>query len=277
MSITNGQSEPVNDEGKRRGGLLIESVTTLIRALGLSDTASDLSKHVAQKEHEDMPSNHPLGALSTPPTVDGVLPTVARDFASKCPPRLRALVPPTNFGAVVPGSVFRSSYPLEENFDFLKTLKLKTILTLVPEPIPDANLAFMKENGIQHFQVHIPANKGEISIPTCQMTKALGVVLDRSNHPILIHCNKGKHRTGCVVGCIQTNIFAGEELHNVFDEYHTYADPKARILDECFMEIFDGRTVLWMARRYNWIPLPAPESNAPTSPVPTLGVVRPRA
>lgn len=26
---------------------------------------------------------------------------------------------------------------------------------------------------------------------------------DARNHPLLIHCNKGKHRTGCLVGCFR--------------------------------------------------------------------------
>ncbi|CAN0534051.1 unnamed protein product, partial [Ectocarpus sp. 8 AP-2014] len=26
---------------------------------------------------------------------------------------------------------------------------------------------------------------------------------DASNHPMLVHCNKGKHRTGCLIGCFR--------------------------------------------------------------------------
>jgi tyrosine-protein phosphatase SIW14 len=47
---------------------------------------------------------------------------------NKAPDRLRSLIPPPNFGAVVPGSVYRSSYPQAENFEFLKSLGLKSIL-----------------------------------------------------------------------------------------------------------------------------------------------------
>jgi Tyrosine phosphatase family len=64
--------------------------------------------------------------------------------------------------------------------------------TLVPEKYPQPNIEFMAQNGIRHFQVHIPANKGTVCVPQCQMTEALGILLDRSNHPLLIHCNKGK-------------------------------------------------------------------------------------
>lgn len=39
---------------------------------------------------------------------------------------------PINFGVVVPG-VYRSSYPKADNYDFLKGLKLKTVV-YVPCP-----------------------------------------------------------------------------------------------------------------------------------------------
>ncbi|KAF2085867.1 protein-tyrosine phosphatase, partial [Saccharata proteae CBS 121410] len=168
------------------------------------------------------------------------------------PPRLQSMLPPSNFGAVIPGQIYRSSYPLEENFGFLKKLKLKSILTLVKETCPEPYVSFMTENGIQHFQVHIPANKGTVCMTTEQMTRALAVVLDRQNHPLLIHCNKGKHRTGCVTGCLRKVL--GDNLKTVYEEYHTYADPKARIFDEHFMGSFDERTVLWLAREQGFLP-----------------------
>lgn len=35
------------------------------------------------------------------------------------------------------------------------------------------------------------------------LKKVLRDILDPCNHPLLIHCNKGKHRTGSVVGCLR--------------------------------------------------------------------------
>lgn len=62
----------------------------------------------------------------------------------------------------------------------------------MPEEISPEYREFMRSAGIQHFQVHINANKGGVRVQSCDMSRALNVVLDRSNHPILIHCNKGK-------------------------------------------------------------------------------------
>lgn len=70
-----------------------------------------------------------------------------------------------------------------------------SLSTLVPEPYSDAHNDFVHENGIVHFQVGIEPNKNPfVTTPQCVMTAALRIVLDPSNYPLLIHCNKGKVR-----------------------------------------------------------------------------------
>jgi len=65
--------------------------------------------------------------------------------------------------------------------------------TLVPDPYSDAHLKFVTDNGIQHFQIGIEPNKSPfVTISQCNISAALGVVMNPANHPILIHCNKGK-------------------------------------------------------------------------------------
>jgi len=107
-------------------GVISEYMNAVLRAVGL-ENAKELKQHAVSSEHEDVPN----GAL-----VDGFIvkhdptipvPIVTR-FQNKCPERLRPLLPPANFGAVVPGSIYRSSFPSAENFGFLESLKLKTIL-----------------------------------------------------------------------------------------------------------------------------------------------------
>lgn len=61
------------------------------------------------------------------------------------------------------------------------------------EPYPSRNVKFMEENGIQHFQIAIPAHKDEsVMIPPERIAAALRILLDSRNQPILVHCNKGK-------------------------------------------------------------------------------------
>lgn len=70
-------------------------------------------------------------------------------------------VPPLNF-AMVDNGVFRSGFPDTANFTFLKTLGLRSILYLCPEPYPESNTEFLKSNGITLFQFGIEGNKVSI-------------------------------------------------------------------------------------------------------------------
>ncbi|KAK6497978.1 hypothetical protein TWF506_004223 [Arthrobotrys conoides] len=158
---------------------------------------------------------------------------------------------PKNFSMVWPG-VYRSSFPAEANFSYLKMLKLKTVLTLIPEKYPQTNVEFMQQNGIQHIQIGIRANKEPfVEVPLDKITKAVSVILDKRNHPILIHCNKGKHRTGCIVGCLRK--IQKWTLCNVFDEYRRFSHPKERVLDEQVIELWEDSQLLAMAKENGWV------------------------
>ncbi|XP_011100367.1 probable tyrosine-protein phosphatase At1g05000 [Sesamum indicum] len=145
--------------------------------------------------------------------------------------------PPLNF-AMVDNGIFRSGFPDSANFSFLKTLNLRSIIYLCPEPYPDANVEFLRLNGIQLFQFGIEGYKEPfVNIPEDKISEALKVTIDVKNHPLLIHCKRGKHRTGCLVGCLRK--LQRWCLTSVFDEYQRFATVKARVSDQRFMELFD--------------------------------------
>lgn len=148
------------------------------------------------------------------------------------------LVPPLNFSMVDYG-VFRSGFPDTANFAFLQTLGLRSIIYLCPEPYPDANVEFLNANGIRLFQFAIEGSKEPpmVNIPEETIREALKVVLDEKNRPLLIHCKRGKHRTGSLVGCLRK--LQKWCLTSIFDEYQRYAAEKARVSDLRFMELFD--------------------------------------
>lgn len=146
-------------------------------------------------------------------------------------------IPPLNF-AMVDNGIFRSGFPDSANFSFLQTLGLRSIICLCPEPYPETNMEFLKSNGIRLFQFGIEGYKEPfVNIPEDTIREALKVVLDVRNHPVLIHCKRGKHRTGCLVGCIRK--LQRWCLSSVFDEYQRFAAAKARVSDQRFMELFD--------------------------------------
>ncbi|KAL1555487.1 Tyrosine-protein phosphatase dsp1 [Salvia divinorum] len=146
--------------------------------------------------------------------------------------------PPLNF-AMVECGIYRSGFPDSDNFSFLETLNLRSIIYLCPEPYPDANVEFLKANGIQLFQFGIEGCKEPfVNIPEDKIREALKVAIDVKNHPLLIHCKRGKHRTGCLVGCLRKS--QRWCLTSVFDEYQRFAAAKARVSDQRFMEMFDA-------------------------------------
>lgn len=147
------------------------------------------------------------------------------------------LVPPLNF-AMVDYGVYRSGFPDAANFRFLRSLRLRSVLCLCPEPYPEENLNFLRANGIKLFQFGIEGCKEPfVNIPEDTIGEALKVVLNVRNHPLLIHCKRGKHRTGCLVGCLRK--LQRWCLASIFDEYLRFAAAKARISDQMFMERFD--------------------------------------
>ncbi|KAE8673451.1 putative tyrosine-protein phosphatase [Hibiscus syriacus] len=146
-------------------------------------------------------------------------------------------VPPLNF-AMVDNGVFRSGFPDSTNFSFLQSLGLRSVINLCPETYPEAIKEFLKANGIRLFQFGIDGYKEPfVNIPEETIREALNVVLDVKNHPVLIHCKRGKHRTGCVVGCLRK--LQRWCLSSIFDEYQRFAAAKARVCDQRFIERFD--------------------------------------
>ncbi|KAJ7960329.1 Tyrosine-protein phosphatase [Quillaja saponaria] len=160
-------------------------------------------------------------------------------------------IPPLNF-AMVDNGVFRSGFPNNTNFAFLQTLGLRSIICLCPEPYPETNMEFLKANGIKLYQFGIEGYKEPfVNIPEDTIREALKVVLDVRNHPVLIHCKRGKHRTGCLVGCLRK--LQKWCLTSVFDEYQRFAAAKARVSDQRFMELFDVSSLKHLPMSFSWL------------------------
>ncbi|KAL6132421.1 hypothetical protein ACLB2K_064664 [Fragaria x ananassa] len=147
------------------------------------------------------------------------------------------LEPPINFSMVEDG-IFRSGFPQPANFPFLRSLNLRSIIYLCPEPYPEENLEFLRSQNIQLLQFGIEGKTDPaILIPNDTILEALKILIDVRNHPVLIHCKRGKHRTGCLVGCLRK--FQNWCLSSVFEEYQRFAGVKSRPTDLRFIEAFD--------------------------------------
>ncbi len=104
----------------------------------------------------------------------------------------------------------------------------------------------MKETGITHRRILIPAHKDDNVIPMESIVQVMQILLNKENLPLLIHCNKGKHRTGCMIACYRiiqamTTLYPYKDwnLSQVLEEYHQYAGDKYRLRDIAFIINFE--------------------------------------
>jgi len=169
-------------------------------------------------------------AVSTIP-----IPAEHEAFVRAPEPRV-VLVPPLNFGMVAPG-VYRSGYPNSKNFPFMKKLRFKSIVYLCPEAYLDPNQEFVAAENIRVFQFHIEGNlEPLVEISQTVMNEALSHIVDQRNYPILVHCQKGNHRTGCLVGCLRRLM--NWSLSSTLMEYRRYTGSNVRLLDMQYIELF---------------------------------------
>lgn len=207
-------------------------VSSSASLLSLSFVSSNAS-HSASQSHAHTPSS-PIAASLTTASNNTSSPTGNNNTNSYI--EIAELLPPENFSMVDKG-IYRSSFPRTKNIDFLRKLKLKNVCALIPEDYPTAMLDFYKQCNTNLFHCGLTGNKwphGEID--NASMMMALKYILDPHNHPILIHCNKGKHRTGSLVGCYRA--VSGWSLSSIMHEYIVFATPKARLEDQIFIESF---------------------------------------
>jgi tyrosine-protein phosphatase SIW14 len=85
----------------------------------------------------------------------------------------------------------------------------------------------MQRNSIRHRVIDLPGTK--IPITEELMASIMKIVLDKENYPILIHCNHGKHRTGCAIAVFRH--VSGWSIDSIVDEYQGFAQPKVRTCD----------------------------------------------
>jgi tyrosine-protein phosphatase SIW14 len=164
------------------------------------------------------------------------------------PSRLQPLLPPPNFGAVIDHKVFRSAFPQDRNLDFLEALGVKTLLCFVETDPSDGYFKFARLNDVSRVRIDISPNKeGRVKTSVDSICEALLVVLDAANYPLYIHCNQGRHRTGCVIACMRK--VQGWPIEAIVAEYEAYANPKSRDGDlEFIRNVFQPESILEYAK-----------------------------
>ncbi|KAJ1900316.1 tyrosine-protein phosphatase siw14 [Kickxella alabastrina] len=161
------------------------------------------------------------------------------------------IVPPLNFAMIAPG-IYRSGFPNPKSHPFLLQLRLRTIIYVYDGDCQDYHLQFIERNGINHKHFRIAANKEPFEeMDHALVAEILAEVLDTRNHPLLIHCNRGIRRVGCLVGCIRK--LQAWAMTAIFDEYQRFSGTKIRISDQEFIEVFKTPVHLDTQHKPQWL------------------------
>ena len=124
---------------------------------------------------------------------------------------------------------------------FIKTLKLKTVIILSSNFLDDSVSKFFEESGIQVVYVENSVSdglRGLLPFAEEMVTESLTVIADGGHFPILVVCKTGKNLTGVVVACLRK--LQRWSLISIYEEYRRYAGgSRLQQQHEQFIELFD--------------------------------------
>ncbi|GMM33869.1 protein-tyrosine-phosphatase [Saccharomycopsis crataegensis] len=159
-----------------------------------------------------------------------------------------ALIPPLRFSTIHP-NIHRGSYPRKENYRFLRRYKIKTIISLTPNPITrdtDAPLLeFLQKENIK--LIHIEVGKGgkgkkrRVPLTHDMVIGVIEAMIDANNGPVYMHCLNGCHVTSLVVACFRCLLMWTKA--SIFSEFISYSDT-INVADRTFVDSFEGGELL---------------------------------
>lgn len=150
--------------------------------------------------------------------------TMKKRLSTEGQPASPPLVPPLGFAMVAPG-VYRSGHPNHCNFAFLDGLHLTSIMYICLDSYRPHTYNWAQDRGLKIFHHRIDSYKqphDPASDPSehAMYAEAIQQILDRRNLPILIHCNKGKHRVNTLSALLR--IIQGWDTQAVLAEWDKF-------------------------------------------------------
>nr|ODN86028.1 cytoplasmic protein [Cryptococcus depauperatus CBS 7841] len=161
------------------------------------------------------------------------------------------VVPPINFSLVAPG-IYRSGHPNRKNFAFLRRLNLAGIVYLEgSDPYRQDSLDFVHSQNLTLYRFDLSK---ESDLYTSEGQKRLEdllrVLLDKRNHPLLVHDDTGKG--SCTLVCALIRKFQSWSLTGLFAEGDMFAGPAGGA--EGFIAAFQPRKVDYDRKwRPDWV------------------------
>ncbi|KAF0720638.1 Aste57867_152 [Aphanomyces stellatus] len=112
---------------------------------------------------------------------------------------MSAIVPPFRF-TTVENRIYRGAYPTLPNFRFLRRLKLKTVISVIPEEPTKDLIDFCSNEGIAHHVFHAEKYSSDsVTVTPSTVVSILHLLLNKEHQPVYMHCLDGANVIGIVV------------------------------------------------------------------------------
>lgn len=110
---------------------------------------------------------------------------------------------PPGFYGIVEGDLYRGSYPAGRNYPFIRSLGLRTIVSVTPEAPDQKLLEFCNTNSIKsyHMRVEIPDDK--VTLTYNKLSQILVLVSSPGLRPMYVHCTDGVRVMGIIFMCFR--------------------------------------------------------------------------
>ncbi|ODV77472.1 protein-tyrosine phosphatase [Suhomyces tanzawaensis NRRL Y-17324] len=167
------------------------------------------------------------------------------------------LTPPLRFNTVQK-DLYRGAYPREINFAFLKTLQLKTIISLTPDPITLSTdpvlFEFARVNAIDliHLECSQSGKGKKRGVPMGYSTilNVLDYIIHNKYAPVYIHCLNGGQVTSLVIACLRKLQFWSSI--SIFNEFINFTT-NITVNDRSFVEGFKGEISIHSEDKVEWL------------------------
>jgi len=153
------------------------------------------------------------------------------------------LIPPLPYGHVE-DNVYRGSYPKLRNLRFLKRLKLKTIVSLTPDPIEYEQFkTFCEEQNIEYIHIHVEKPKDSLPLTYAKVAQIIQIILDTNKLPIFVHCLDGSLITGVIFMCLRKlQLWDSSIIHIEYIRYTRDDEISSEAIE--FVEKYNGEIVI---------------------------------
>ncbi|KAJ3339579.1 hypothetical protein HDU93_007996 [Gonapodya sp. JEL0774] len=198
----------------------------------------------------DLPTNHRFSSdgvheADGPTASHIVVLRPVSSFSTGAVARTRALLPPLiapyRFGHIEE-DLFRGGYPKPRNHRFLRRLRLRTIVSLTPDPPAPDLLEFCGAENIKSLHIPVAKSKGSIPLGYARVSAILQILVNAQRHPMYVHCLDGALVTGSVIMCLRKlQLWTGAAA---IAEFARYSGDTVETEQTEFLESFGGEIEL---------------------------------